>query len=94
LDTGEIVRAIPGEADGLRCVAFTPDSRSIVAAGDGMVVRVWDVATGQELLALDGHQASINALAFAPDGAMLASCSHDGAVKLWRAARVEPLPAR
>ena len=64
--TGELVRTIRGESEQLRCLAFTPDGRNIVAAGKGKVVRIWDVATGQELLSLEGHQAQINALAFSP----------------------------
>ncbi len=88
-ETGEVIRAIPGAADQLGCLAFTPEGRSIAAAGKGKVIRIWDVATGQELLALEGHQAQVNALAFAPDGSALASCSHDGAVKLWYAGAVD-----
>ena len=88
------MRTIHGEADQLRCLAFTPDGRNIVTAGKGKVIRIWDVAIGQELLSLEGHKAQINALAFSLDGLMLASCSHDGAVKLWRAQPVEPPPSR
>jgi eukaryotic-like serine/threonine-protein kinase len=56
----------------------------VVAAGEGTVIHIWDVASGQELLSLEGHHAQINALAFSADGSFLASCSHDGAVEIWR----------
>ena len=91
---GDLVRTIRGEADQLRCLAFTPDGRNVAAAGKGKVIRIWDIATGQELLSLEGHKAQINALAFSPDGSMLASCSHDGAVRLWRAGPIRPGPGR
>ena len=91
--TGVLVRTIRVESEQLRCVAFTPDSREVVAAGMGKVIRVWDVATGQELLALEGHKAQVNALSFSPDGSILASCSHEGAVKLWRAESMPPVAA-
>ena len=72
------------ENDYLLCLAYSPDGRSLAAAGKTKTIRVWDPLTGQELLSLDGHRTQVNSLAFSPDGSTLASCSHDGEVKLWR----------
>ena len=78
------IETIHSQAHQLRCLAFTPDSSSVVAAGKGNVIRVWDVKTRQELLTLEGHLAQVNALAFNADGSILASCDHQGKVRRWR----------
>ena len=54
--SGTLIRTIRTDSIQLRCLAFTPDSHNVVAAGKGKVIRVWDIATGQELLSLEGHK--------------------------------------
>jgi WD40 repeat protein len=51
-----------------------------------MIVRIWDVATGQQRAVLTGHTALVTAVAVAPDGSWLASGSDDGTVRIWDAA--------
>ena len=72
------------EQDYFLSLAYSPDGRSLAAAGKTRTIRLWDPVTAQELLTLDGHKAQVNGLAFSPDGGVLASCSNDGAVRLWR----------
>jgi WD40 repeat protein len=68
-------------------VAFSADSQSLAAAGDGPdpPVRLWDVATKRER-ALTGHTRPVQALAFDPAGRRIAGTSLDGTVRLWDAA--------
>lgn len=71
----------------MRCVAFSPDGRSLAAVGMSGTIRFWDLVTRRELLSLEGHSAQVNGLAFAPDGSALASCDNSGVVRIWRAER-------
>ena len=51
---------------GVRAVAFSADSRSLVSGGDDGVLRWWDLATGQSLRTFSAGPAGINAVAFVP----------------------------
>jgi eukaryotic-like serine/threonine-protein kinase len=77
-------RMPPGGVSG---VAFTPDGRRLVAAG--LVVRVWDAATGHEILTLPARKrwSTMPTLdvAFAPDSRQLAVANDDGTVSVWDA---------
>ncbi|MEZ5581789.1 MAG: WD40 repeat domain-containing protein [Candidatus Competibacteraceae bacterium] len=58
-------------------IAFTPDGRQLVSAGDDKVIRVWDIASGQTVRTLRGEIGTgsvgqIYAMALSPDGRWLA----------------------
>ncbi|MBA4067759.1 MAG: hypothetical protein C0501_29485 [Isosphaera sp.] len=72
-------------------VAFAPDGKHVAAAlhryggedEQGLLVRVWELATGKEVFAAweGGHA---NAVAFSPDGKLLAAGGeNDGAVEVY-----------
>lgn len=64
-------------------VAFSPDGRTVAAAGGDRLVKLWDVETGQELASLTGHEGFIASLAFSPDGQTLVTAGHDTFVGLF-----------
>ena len=68
----------------IRAVAFSPDGRNFVVAGDDRAVHIWHTATGQEILTFADLPAAVNQVAFSPDGQMLAAALHDGTIRIWQ----------
>jgi WD40 repeat protein len=64
-------------------LAFSPDGRTLAAAGAGGTIRLWDAATQQEIgTPMTAGSAPVYALAFSPDGRTLAAVS-SGATRRW-----------
>ncbi len=72
----------PGEA---QAVAFSPDARTLAAAGPTGPVQLWDAVTGERGATLDppAGRGGAAALAFSPDGRELAAAGADGSVRSW-----------
>jgi WD40 repeat protein len=85
--TGKIVGALPGHAEQVRAVAFSPDGILLAAAGGLPArkgeVKIWDVEKRAVVRTIEGHTDCIYAVAFSPDGRMLATSSYDKFIKLW-----------
>ena len=66
-------------------LAFSPDSRRLVAGAEKNTVKIWDVQTGRVLQTLEGHSGDVWVAAFSPDpdGRWVSSAGEDSTVKLW-----------
>ena len=66
-------------------VAFSPDSRLLVTAGDDGAVYVWDAETGALEQELRRDDEAIKSAQFSPDGARIVTAHEGGAACIWNA---------
>jgi WD40 repeat protein len=93
--SGKIVGSLPGHAEEVRAVAFSPDGVLLAAAGGLPArkgeVKIWDVDKRTVVRTIQGHTDCIYAVAFSPDGKTLATSSYDKLIKLWNVASGEEI---
>ena len=79
------MRILVEQSRPIRALAFTPDSRFLVAAGDGGTVRLWPVDDHlAESIALKGQAGAIQVLTLSKDGTHIAAGRQDGTIEVWR----------
>ncbi len=66
-------------------VAFSPDGRWLVSAGEDGAVQIYDAYTGARQRRFTEHQKSLRAVVFSPDGKRLASAGLGGTILIWEA---------
>jgi WD40 repeat protein len=82
----EILRWSGGGRDviSIRTMAFTPDGNTLVAAGTGSVIHVWNVSGQKERQSFDGATQYPHRMLASPDGRWLAVTTwHDDELLLW-----------
>ncbi len=71
----------------VRCLAFSPDGRTLVSGSTDRNLYVWDVAGGEVRQTLVGHRDWVFSVVFQPAsepaGRLLASSSADETIKIW-----------
>ncbi|MEL7359730.1 MAG: NACHT domain-containing protein, partial [Cyanobacteria bacterium J06560_6] len=71
-------------------IGFSPDSNHLVIGdGDGDIIQIWNVVTGQVVSFCIGHENLVQSVAYSPDGLRVASASDDETVKIWNPATGE-----
>jgi WD40 repeat protein len=78
------LRTFMGHSNGIRALAFTPDSTILISAANDATIKLWRTADGTLLRTLTGHGAAVMSVAVSPDGQFLASGSADRTTKIWR----------
>jgi WD40 repeat protein/serine/threonine protein kinase len=92
-DTDDIkVRSSLTQQAKVQSVAFSPDSKTLLTAGDGAPAVLWNVATGKEIRKLP-YSGSVQSVAFSSDGKIAASCA-DRVVRFWDAATFKEIGTR
>jgi WD40 repeat protein len=81
-------RTLKGVGDPDRCVAFSPDSKTLASGSSDGSVSLWDVATARRQAILKGHPGQVWCVAFSPDGKTLACGTSGyenspGEIRLW-----------
>jgi WD40 repeat protein/serine/threonine protein kinase len=94
--TGQKLHSLPFNSKNVTWrVAFSPDSKQLVAANLCRTVKVWDSATGALVYQIpQAHDYAITGLALSPDGMSAVTCSYDETVKGWDLATGRPIFTR
>jgi WD40 repeat protein len=80
--TGEVNKKLKAPEGLVSRLAFSNDGRTIAAADEEGVIRIWNVASGSIEKILTGS-GEITALVFAPNGETLATAAADNTISLW-----------
>ena len=64
-------------------VALTSDGLRAVSASYDMMLKVWDVESGEVLRTLEGHTKGVSGVALTLDGLRAVSASGDNTLKVW-----------
>ncbi|MCI0461121.1 MAG: protein kinase [Gemmataceae bacterium] len=84
-EPGQALLTLSGHDGGVNSVAFCPQGRRLVSAGNDGTAKVWDLVARKELYTLRGHTKAVCSAVLSPDGQLLATGGADGLVKVWDA---------
>ena len=80
---GREIRRFVGPPRATKCVAFLPDGKRLVSAGDDKLIRFWDVREDREVRQGVNVGDRVRGIAVSRDGRTLATAGEGGTVRLW-----------
>ncbi|KAJ3168523.1 Transducin (beta)-like 3 [Geranomyces variabilis] len=85
LATGRTVMRLKSETDAISCFAAKPDGKHLVSASQSLLLKLWDLETGDEVRTWKAHEAPVVAMDFDSTSTLVATGSADSTVKVWDA---------
>ena len=88
LKARQVIRTLPTSTTdvpgvSIHSLAFSPDGRQLLAAGNGIGIQLWDVDSGKLIKELHGHSREVFAAIFHPDGQRVVSAGRDRTIRVW-----------
>jgi WD40 repeat protein len=89
---GEIMHSIETGPHYINSICFSPDGQSLASAHDDMMIRVFDVESGDLILGpIEGHTDYVHAVIWSLDGRQLFTASWDQTIRSWDSATGEAI---
>src|SRR5262249_10850458 len=85
VDTFEPKGVFEGSGGALYSLAYSPDGKTLAAAGEGRTIQIWDIRTQKIRLSLNDNTGAVYAVRFSPNGKILASGNVGKTIKFWNA---------
>ena len=67
-----------GHTGPVRCLAYSPDGRTLTSGSDDKTIKLWEPEGGQATFTLHGHTSAVRTLALSADGNWLVSGGEGG----------------
>src|SRR5262249_6667586 len=74
---------------GVLVLAFSTDSRLLVASTQDSTLHLWDLQADREAMPLTGFRGQVSAMTFTPDGKELIALDSEGTRLTWRMALIQ-----
>jgi COMPASS component SWD3 len=90
---GELLNTLRSHTDSIKCLAISPDGKTLASGSRDKTIKLWNLPTGKLLNTLEGHWDEVNSIAISSDGNTLVSGggSLDQTVRTWHLKTGTPL---